>query len=355
MGKKSKKQNAAATAEAKSVTVGAVSVASGGDAVRGKSGSIPKKVRCVSCLALIKDPAKGHACPGCSMLYCWRCEKKSFIRCPNGDNCSLPLRRCDRCVTGRTLSRELHAIGEEPPHHSDGVYFSAEPHTWHRHVFDDIIEKRDDLTLEALPFTTCGGSNCFGSELSRIECGRCAEGPTTKKLSSCSLCGKARCRSCELAAGEPVKAAFGRLFRDAGKRSPGVILDEFRDAVSATAPDAMAHCDKCEQQTCYECLDLVEIKCIVTLILLSARGVVNVGERGSDHTFQCSRCRWSTKPCTNPTCPNEVGIPTKRCGGCHIDRYCSVECQAAAYPDHVGRCEKIRSKRAAAGKESIEE
>ena len=60
---------------------------------------------------------------------------------------------------------------------------------------------------------------------------------------------------------------------------------------------------------------------------------------------------WSTKPCTNPTCPNEVGVPTKRCGGCHLDRYCSVECQAAAYPDHVARCLKIQAKRAFAGKE----
>ena len=38
---------------------------------------------------------------------------------------------------------------------------------------------------------------------------------------------------------------------------------------------------------------------------------------------------------------------TKRCGGCHLDRYCSVECQTAMYPDHVGRCKRIQNKRAA--------
>lgn len=249
-------------------------------------------------------------------------------------------------------------LAKEPPHHSNGVtwYFSAELHGWHRHVFDGIIEKRDDLTLEALPFTKCGGNNCFGDDFSTVECRRCAEGPTRKKLFLCSSCGKARCRSCVEAAGEPAKAAFDRLFCDAGKRSPIVMLDEFRDAVSATAPDATALCcDKCEQQTCFECLDLVEIKCIVTLIYLSERGVADAGKRGSERTFQCSRCYWSAKPCTNPTCPNEVGIPTKRCGGCHLDRYCSVECQAATYPDHMAKCAKIHAKRAAAGKEGCEE
>ena len=67
--------------------------------------------------------------------------------------------------------------------------------------------------------------------------------------------------------------------------------------------------------------------------------------------FQCSECYWKTKPCTNPTCPKEAGVPTKRCGGCHLDRYCSVACQAAAYPNHMAKCKKIQAKRLDSGKE----
>lgn len=59
----------------------------------------------------------------------------------------------------------------------------------------------------------------------------------------------------------------------------------------------------------------------------------------------CAFCHWSSKPCTNPSCPNEIGVPTKRCGGCRIDRYCSVECQAEAHPHHEARCKKIQEKR----------
>ena len=74
---------------------------------------------------------------------------------------------------------------------------------------------------------------------------------------------------------------------------------------------------------------------------------VSSGVEMMESQYRCSRCYWSTKPCTNPSCPNEVGVPTKRCGGCHIDRYCSIKCQLAAYPTHVKRCQKIQEKRAA--------
>ena len=47
----------------------------------------------------------------------------------------------------------------------------------------------------------------------------------------------------------------------------------------------------------------------------------------------------STKICTSYTCPNEEGkVKTFRCGDCRNSRYCSVECQAAAYPDHKDIC-----------------
>eukprot|EP00562_Extubocellulus_spinifer_P007670 CAMPEP_0178502746 /NCGR_PEP_ID=MMETSP0696-20121128/17669_1 /TAXON_ID=265572 /ORGANISM="Extubocellulus spinifer, Strain CCMP396" /LENGTH=262 /DNA_ID=CAMNT_0020131825 /DNA_START=118 /DNA_END=906 /DNA_ORIENTATION=- len=52
----------------------------------------------------------------------------------------------------------------------------------------------------------------------------------------------------------------------------------------------------------------------------------------------CMPCYWSSKPCTNPDCPNEAGVPTKRCGGCRRSRYCSKECQIAMWPEHKKTC-----------------
>ena len=52
----------------------------------------------------------------------------------------------------------------------------------------------------------------------------------------------------------------------------------------------------------------------------------------------CMPCYWSSKPCTNPDCPNDVGVPTKRCGGCRRSRYCSKECQIAMWPEHKETC-----------------
>jgi hypothetical protein len=62
------------------------------------------------------------------------------------------------------------------------------------------------------------------------------------------------------------------------------------------------------------------------------------------------------KICTNDACPNEAGkVKTFRCGGCHIHRYCSVECQTKDRHDHAERCERIKRRitkaRAAADEE----
>ena len=61
-----------------------------------------------------------------------------------------------------------------------------------------------------------------------------------------------------------------------------------------------------------------------------------------DSTCTMLRDYLSTKICTSYTCPNEEGkVKTFRCGDCRKSRYCSVECQAAAYryPDHKEICQ----------------
>ena len=105
--------------------------------------------------------------------------------------------------------------------------------------------------------------------------------------------------------------------------------------------DSTAACVTCPTHTCVSCMD---DRSLISMVVSLVRSFY-LGETTSQ--FECSHCYWSTKPCTNPTCPNEVGVPTKRCGGCHLDRYCSVECQLAAYPAHVNRCSRIQEKRAA--------
>ena len=365
MGKKSKQKRNAA--KAKSGASGAVAPAAASElgiaGGSGGSGGIGKKARCVSCLALVKEASKGHACPGCSELYCWRCEKKQFFECPNGKLCVLPLKRCHGCISGFTKNKELRAIGEQPVELDDGrEHFSFTPGTRHRILFDDIIKKRDDLTMESFPFVRCGSVGCCADDETAVECIRCVQAPVAKRLSCCSVCGILRCGECVNSLKEPMTRAAHQL--NSGmllKGNPEISVEDlvaFRNKLVAY-PDGMITCKTCIRETCVHCLDLSEMKRLAELLTVKATEA-GFERRYDDYVsnshFQCSGCYWSAKPCTNPTCPNDVGIPTKRCGRCHLDRYCSVECQAAAYPDHIGRCQKIQAKRAAeAGKEGSEE
>ena len=113
-------------------------------------------------------------------------------------------------------------------------------------------------------------------------------------------------------------------------------MEKLGNLVRGNTVGAISICPTCKVCICTACMDDKSMESFVVAMMKS-----------SASSYQCSRCYWSTKPCTNPTCPNEVGVPTKRCGGCHLDRYCSVECQLAAYPAHVNRCGRIQEKRAA--------
>ena len=361
MGKKAKqKKQSGSAAKARAGAVGAGSLASGSADVGG-NGGIPKKVRCVCCLALIKDTAKSHACPGCSELYCWRCEKKQFFECPNGDDCADPAKNCSNCITGSIMCKELASVGvlsESFTRPCDSMEFQELWNAPNRKAFEDIMARRQDLTAHSVPWMCCGEPRCTASRQSVYECLRCAEDPSQKSLIRCCICEKIRCIPCSTSDLVP-RASWDAAsnLQDEIDESEGIVpnaaIERFGRSLATAAPDGFAQCP-CGLNVCHECFSFVQTKCYSKVALIARKKALTFnGDTDADinadasipkKVFRCSSCYWSAKPCTNPTCPNEVGIPTKRCGGCHLDRYCSVECQAAAYPDHIQKCEKIQAK-----------
>lgn len=353
MGKKSKKNPGGAKAKAKagaSSTVrdsddaGATTDCKGGGGgnLTSGGGSSRKKQRCVLCCALLKDLSKAHACPGCSLLYCWRCERKAFSACPNADNCARYLERCKYCRVGETMVRELVAAGVS----ALDIYSNYIWDPNHRTIYQDIVQQRMDLTDDSWPYAMCGGNGCFSSASNEdlhemIECFHCASA-SANKLLSCFRCKKFRCRACASLSNEICNEAYDVLMSksDQGGLSQSAIA-AFGDCFFGHM-DMLALCQGCSQYICFDCVDSSEIE-------RSAKEIWAFNLEESVF-FRCRTCYWSAKTCTNPNCPNEVGVPTKRCGGCCIDRYCSIECQALMYPDHVERCQNIKEKRLAAGK-----
>ena len=329
MGKKSK----AAKAKAKTgVAPGAPSAlgTGGGNSVGAGAMVIStssKRQNCVRCFGTVR-PDKGSACPGCAQLYCWRCEKKAFEECPNGSECVYPLRRCKLCAEGHTLRTVLE---------EEGADFQKNPFE----RFQRYIVESDALSLRFNYFLQC--SDCPASE-----CVRCCRDPILRRLRSCGSCGTSRCHDCnEEKTKEMCRSSnFIELLCEA--LEPGrfsEVVGELKDLMRSSAPGAMSICKTCNDFTCNMCMDDKSMESLL-------KAFINPTPQDAGKSlFQCSHCYWSAKPCTNPTCPNEVGVPTKRCGGCHIDRYCSIDCQAAAYPSHVARCQKIQAKRAAAASE----
>ena len=145
MGKKSKK-NAAKPKGSASSASGEV----GGGGIQGEtslaaiatSGSNKKKLKCVRCFGNIKDTTKAHACPGCSLLCCWRCEKKCFFGCPNDASCATPMRRCWNCIESKTLQSSLNKAG----HHFRAEQLSA-PNA-RREIYHKItdVQQKGELT-----------------------------------------------------------------------------------------------------------------------------------------------------------------------------------------------------------------
>ena len=333
MGKKSKKQQSGG-AKAKNAAAGPSSLTEAspeviGSSVQTRTGS--RKLKCVRCLGNLKDLAKAHQCPGCSDLYCWRCEKKQFEQCPNGANCTHPIRRCKSCSHGGTAvqaldpstwSRNIFLMSDGRTRFENGDYLALE-----EAIVDGV------LTVDAAPF------RCCQDDCGRFQCYRCSTSPQKKDISdifSCVVCAKARCGKCIVEKSEMLLQLEGHFYEKRG--------DEAALSVSAKFSDTITACRACKKKFCFECLGPL---------------IRTIFDNGATSFLQtrdplCKGCYWSRKPCTNPNCPNGIGVLTKRCGGCHIDRYCSVECQAAVYPDHAARCKMIQAKRLLAEKDEHE-
>ena len=302
------------------------------------AGGISKKQRCISCLALLKDLAKAHQCPGCSLLYCWRCEKKNFGICLNREECLQPKSRCFECISGKTMAKALHAAGIISAEEADCKLFVSQPSS--QKAYQSIVDQGNDLTHFSWPMCGCGGVACKSSTEKFFECIDCAKDvDTVHNLGCCCRCGKLRCPQC--LADQPYEDVANMLVesREIIESNKGVrvhpvmstaAIEKVLSAMTTGGtPDGMTACMSCSRLVCRECIDFTEASKVCSFAM-------GRPARGETHQFQCSKCYWSSKPCTNPKCPNEIGVQTKRCGGCHIDRYCSVECQVEAYPEHNG-------------------
>ena len=340
MGKKSKATKAKAKAGAASGAPSTSGTGSGNSVGAGAMViSTSKRQNCVRCFGIVR-PDKGSACPGCSQLYCWRCEKKAFEECPNGSECVCPLRRCKVCAEGSTAVRVL----EE----KEGVKFwrgfqKISADAFER--FQQHIEQDDALSLHSNSFLQC-------YDCKAMECQCCSHDPVLRRLLSCGSCRAFRCGPC---ARERLDKAYDRSLHSIAQHDGLVIgTPQFSEVagivsklVRKTAAGGLLSCSICSACVCVSCMDDRSLKSLVEGMLSSLVRAVEFSE--AYRVYRCSHCYWSAKPCTNPTCPNEVGVPTKRCGGCHIDRYCSVDCQLAAYPAHIRRCSKIQMKRVVIG------
>lgn len=217
-------------------------------------------------------------------------------------------------------------------------------------IFQDMIKRNERLGNEAISLQSCQGKECAGH--AKVECYHCLLDSTKiSRLQRCCICWKTRCRSCTYSGAEGANGslaaleAMGKCGDYAVSVKKELILPHWielaAENIGLATPDTYICCTECRSIYCYACLEGVSAWNLATCFL------TDISSGNNDSEFRCGHCYWSTKPCTNPKCPNEAGTPTKRCGGCHLDRYCSVECQAEMYPGHVAKCQKIQAKRVA--------
>ena len=162
---------------------------------------------------------------------------------------------------------------------------------------DRICSEKPELR----PFALCGSKGCPAA-LCALCCHRCKKAALKTRAPPmflrCRKCAKTRCVFC--------------------------IRSSTRDP-----RDALICCFHCVDARCYDCIHPdMDFFCIGNEMI-------------------CKPCveYWSSKPCTNPDCRNEVGAATKRCGGCRCARYCSKECQLAMCPVHREECAMMMKKR----------
>ena len=207
-------------------------------------------------------------------------------------------------------------------------------------MFYDMARTSEKYNLEAIPLQTCHKVGCDCIE---FQCIHCLDDPKigAPLLVKCVGCGKVRCKTCQLVDDSVNQSIAVGL--------TSIQVGDFVEIASlfrrCTPPDAYVTCRECDRSQCHECLSTRFLEDIVKNSCFNVEAK-NCGAP-TVHYAKCDDCYYAKKPCTNPFCPNEVGVPTKRCGGCHISRYCSKECQAAAYPEHKVKCERMQAKLAA--------
>ena len=298
--------------------------------VAGGSGSSGKKPKCVRCFSTLKDLSKAHGCPGRSRLFCWRCERKMFLVCPNGKNCADPRGRCRECTGGKAMNEFIDGFFNCKDTRSKAMAkladaLSTNDESMMKDLEASIEEcRKDGQTTEAFQpcsFSVEGHCSWKGPVYDGkgnlvdwgcpFECSACAFDTETSRPSHFRTCNNCRlhlCTACNDDAKERIVAG--------GSADNAILPEELRTKFSRT----ICRCKECMRDICVDCC------------LKSTMGDGEFDLRPDGLWTLCPSCSeekyWSTKPCTNPTCPNEVGVPTS-----------------------VARCQKIQAKRAAAGKE----
>ena len=227
------------------------------------------------------------------------------------------MRRCSTCIKGQSLRRvfEQHTGEQLEPGDINNVALLRK--------FKAFV-RNDDRLLKSRPFIAC---DPLLERCQTQECAYCFDS-NDRRILHCIKCGKHKCRKCTSSLASDSDVAILEEFQQKVERGEEGDKDALLDAVihlTKVAENIMKRCKSCGGVYCLSCITVQEL---------------------CSSSFECSKCYFSRKPCTNPNCPQELGVPTKRCGACHICRYCSIECQAAMYPTHVGRCQKIQEKRA---------
>ena len=263
-----------------------------------------KPLRCLYCSSLFRTGEANHAtCPGCSCSACGRCESKFFRGCSRGDDCVLPMRRCPECVSGNTLMKSIslttkaRIIGkmEETSTYAEAAMTFGK----------EVMSLKGPP--EHKPFLRCGRHGCLNSM-----CCSCVEKDSAEVIRrekrvpdffACADCFKVRCRQCA---------------RPEAKEGA----------------DFIGFCSRCCKFFCPDCDNP------------SFCQVYSVGGAPLCQPCYLSYLKWSEKPCTNPDCTNEAGmVETKRCGDCHVARYCSKACQSVMRSAHRNECIEIKKKR----------
>ena len=235
MGKKSKAKKKAGTGGGgtsevtPSSSLSSAAVAPPASGVVG-AGSGKQKLKCIRCLANIKDAGKAHACPGCDDIYCWRCEKKDFGECSRGVDCVRPARRCERCRRGKTL-----AVLRSTDHIKE-----CEART-------NGFEAR----VDALPMRVCHTKGCHV-----WECYLCVDRvDSTKAMKVCSRCFKAQCMVCLKAKSDNEEIGVIKPMLDMVRKDVPLTtadFDSFAATLQSDLPDLMAPCDDCGIDFCFK-------------------------------------------------------------------------------------------------------